>query len=345
MVLHYSRTSPIGNQPRYLASTAVFLVEIVKLVTSLVLAIYDTFNSNPSIPPSQNIQKLYNSLFSPDSWKLVVPAALYTLQNSLVYVAISNLDPVTYQVTYQLKILTTVLFSILLLGKIISSRQWMALILLTFGVAMVQLAEPLNIGDWRERLNSIIQGKPGPVSSTFKGLVAVVAASMTSGLTCVYFEKLLKDSGSQSLWTRNVQLSFFSLFPALFIGVLWKDGAAIGRDGFFAGYNAIVWFIILLQAIGGLIVAVCIKYTDNVAKNFAASFSIVVSYAATTFIFQTPVTLHSTVGGSIVLLALYLYNGHSASHGPVLPTTRERHSEKSSNPMSIQNDNGHKHNA
>jgi UDP-sugar transporter A1/2/3 len=49
---------------------------------------------------------------------------------------------------------------------------------------------------------------------------------MISGLAGVYFEKVLKGS-SASLWIRNVQLSFFSLFPALFVGVLWKDGQQV----------------------------------------------------------------------------------------------------------------------
>ncbi len=289
--MHHSRNSP-STQPRYLASTAVLLVEVIKLLASLVLATRDTRASLPGASASTILLHLYHSTFAPDSWKLIVPAALYTLQNSLVYAAISNLDAVTFQVTYQLKILTTVLFSILLLGRSISLRQWLALVLLTLGVALVQISGPLTADDWLERLTSIIRGGALPTSSAFKGLMAVVAASLTSGLTCVYFEKLVKDSmGSVSLWTRNVQLSFFSLFPALFIGVLWQDGAAIARDGFFAGYNPVVWLTISLQALGGLIVAVCIAYADNVAKNFAASLSIVVSYAATAVIFRTPMTL------------------------------------------------------
>jgi UDP-galactose transporter len=236
---------------------------------------------------------LYHSIFAPDSWKLVVPAALYTLQNSLVYAAISNLDAVTFQVTYQLKILTTVLFSILLLGRPVSLRQWLSLVLLAAGVALVQISGPISPDDWLERLTSLLRTGTLPTSSAAKGLTAVVAASLTSGLTCVYFEKLVKDSmASVSLLTRNVQLSFFSLFPALFIGVLWQDGAAIASVGFFAGYSPVVWLTIGLQALGGLIVAVCIAYADNVAKNFAASLSIVVSYAATAFVFGTPMTLH-----------------------------------------------------
>jgi len=304
--MHYSRNGPSAagsSQPIYLASTAVFLVEVIKLIASLALAARDICQSHPKSSIPELASKLYRSIFSADCWKLIVPAALYTLQNSLVYVAISNLDAITFQVTYQLKILTTVLFSILLLGRRISSRQWVALVLLTFGVAMVQVSGSLGLEDWRERLSSLLQGGGvelgalgAPASSGFKGLLAVLAASLTSGLTCVYFEKLVKDSlASVSLWTRNVQLSFFSLFPALFIGVLWQDGAAISRDGFFAGYNPIVWLTIGLQALGGLVVALCITYADNVAKNFAASFSIVLSYAASAVIFETPLVLHVSV--------------------------------------------------
>ena len=58
------------------------------------------------------------------------------------------------------------------------------------------------------------------------GLIAVFAACVLSGLAGVYFEKVLKGSNA-TLWIRNIQLSFFSLFPALFLGVLWKDGSQV----------------------------------------------------------------------------------------------------------------------
>jgi solute carrier family 35 (UDP-sugar transporter), member A1/2/3 len=291
--MHHSRNGPTGTRPRYYASTAVLLVEVVKLLASLVLATHDSCTSHPGAPVSVVFQHLGRTIFAPDSWKLIIPAALYTLQNTLVYTAISNLDAVTFQVTYQLKILTTVFFSILLLGRSISLRQWLSLILLTLGVALVQVSGTETSEGWVGRLTSLVRGGALSTPNAFRGLMAVVAASATSGLTCVYFEKLVKDSmASVSLWTRNVQLSFFSLFPAFFIGVLWQDGAAISRDGFFAGYNAVVWATIGLQALGGLIVAVCIAYADNVAKNFAASLSIVVSYAATALIFRAPMTFH-----------------------------------------------------
>ncbi len=365
--MHYSRVVPVVPGHRYLPSTAVLLVEILKLVVSLSVALYQLPEYSHSGPSSKLFMSLYSSIFSNDSWKLVIPAALYTLQNSLVYIAIGNLTAASFQVTYQLKILTTVLFSIILLGKRITPKQWLALVLLTIGVAIVQTGGELpasmgSLADMKARIWMLLlpaqsdtsgaavdssrlsenfavrlqESGPdsgtkniplvGPIMDGSKGLFAVVAASLTSGLTGVYFEKVIKDSlGSVSLWTRNIQLSFFSLFPALIIGVWWQDGRDISNNGFFVGYNWIVWTTITLQAFGGIMVAVCITYADNIAKNFAASFSIVVSCLLSAMFFESPLTMNFTIGTTIVLLAIYLYQSRDRSpKSLILPLTTPR---------------------
>ena len=50
------------------------------------------------------------------------------------------------------------------------------------------------------------------------------------------------------------------------------------QHGFFYGYNSAVWGSILLQAVGGLLVAVVVKYADNILKGFAASFAVVLTF-------------------------------------------------------------------
>jgi UDP-galactose transporter len=327
--MHYSRVVPVVPGHRYLPSTAVLLVEVLKLVVSLSVALYQLPEYRHSGPSSKLLMSLCHSIFSSDGWKLILPAAFYTLQNSLVYIAISNLNAATFQVTYQLKILTTVLFSIILLGKRITSKQWLALVLLAVGVAIVQTDGMESFTDLKTKISMLLlsaqndpsgsaeelSGLPenlvarlqqsgvdnglkklalaGPVMSASKGLLAVLAASLTSGVTGVYFEKVIKDSlGSVSLWTRNVQLSFYSLFPALIIGVWWQDGKEISINGFFVGYNWIVWTTIVLQAFGGIMVAVCITYADNIAKNFAASISIAVSCVLSAMFFESPLTMN-----------------------------------------------------
>jgi UDP-sugar transporter A1/2/3 len=124
------------------------------------------------------------------------------------------------------------------------------------------------------------------------GLTAVLVAAVVSGLTGVYFEKILKDSATPaSVWTRNIQLSFYSLFPALIIGVIINDGEEIAKHGFFDGYNAVVWLAIVFQAMGGLLASLCINYADNIAKNFATSISIVISFLFSVVFFDFGVSL------------------------------------------------------
>lgn len=69
---------------------------------------------------------------------MLVPAAIYTVQNFLLYVAVDNLPAATYMVTYQLKILTTAAFTVLVLHRKLSYQQWISLFVLFAGVVVVQ---------------------------------------------------------------------------------------------------------------------------------------------------------------------------------------------------------------
>ena len=286
---------PPVNGQRYFASTAVFLNEVIKLTISLTMSLYE-IATNPKTPEASTATGLFKELakavFSGDSWKLAIPAMLYTLQNSLQYIAISNLDAATFQVTHQLKIPITAVFSVLLLGRTLNTRKWLSLVLLMVGIALVQIptgssqASVLSIKDLRggtsfhearsiwdlKGLGSAAAGQLTKRSATYEGidedfeaanpqvhapvgLVSVVLACILSGLAGVYFEKIVKDprgDRAASLWIRNMQLSFYSLWPALFVGVLFQDGERIAKTGFFAGYNWVVWAAILLQATGGI---------------------------------------------------------------------------------------------
>jgi UDP-galactose transporter len=278
-----------------------------------------------TLPSNTTLATLCSSLttaiLSNESWKLGIPAVLYTIQNTLQYVAVSNLDAATFQVTYQLKILTTAIFSVLMLGRSLSPRKWLSLLLLIVGVSIIQVPQhtaapvatesktwPRSLEEIR-RLGSIAAHKVvrsasyenvntdnvanTPHMNSRVGLLAVLVACALSGLAGVTFEKILKDSTSAkntTLWVRNCQLSFWSLFPSLFLGVIWKEGEAISKTGFFAGYNWVVWMAILFQAAGGVIVALVINYADNIAKNFATSVSIVLSCVASAYFFDFKVT-------------------------------------------------------
>ncbi|KAM7054348.1 UDP-N-acetylglucosamine transporter isoform 2-T5 [Molossus nigricans] len=228
--------------------------------------------------------------------KLAIPSGIYTLQNNLLYVALSNLDAATYQVTYQLKILTTALFSVSMLSKKLGVYQWLSLVILMTGVAFVQWPS-----DSQE-----LDSKELSAGSQFVGLMAVLTACFSSGFAGVYFEKILKET-KQSVWIRNIQLGFFGSIFGL-MGVYIYDGELVSKNGFFQGYNRLTWIVVALQALGGLVIAAVIKYADNILKGFATSLSIILSTLISYFWLQDFVpTSVFFLGAILVIAATFLY--------------------------------------
>ncbi|KZC10623.1 UDP-galactose translocator [Dufourea novaeangliae] len=241
------RYARIRSGDMFLSSTAVFMAEIVKLLTCLVLVFYE----------EGNFVKFCNSLYlniikQPiDTLKVCVPSLLYIIQNNLLYVSASNLDAATHQVTYQLKILTTAFFAVVILRRSLRNTQWGALILLVIGVVLVQLAQ-----------NSKTTLPSGIEQNRVIGFSAALSACFLSGFAGIYFEKILKGS-DVSVWMRNVQLSLLSL-PFGLITCLINDGQVLQKQGFFFGYDLFVLYLVVLQAGGGLIVAMVVKcYVSN----------------------------------------------------------------------------------
>jgi|UniRef100_A0AC35GKZ3 UDP-sugar transporter A1/2/3 len=291
LTLRYSRTQ-VTDGPKYLSSTAVVVSEIIKFITSGIMVLYNNGWSYLRFR-----KELQREVFDKpaETLKVSVPAILYVVQNNLLFFALSKLDAATYQVTYQLKILTTAFFFVTLLGRKLNSYKWVALILLTAGVALVQL--PKDSGKSAAEHDS---------SEKFIGLIAVLIACMSSGFAGVFFEKILKGT-SASLWMRNLQLAFFSIFGAFLMTWIY-DRDAVAKDGFWQGYNTIIWIVVLLQAYGGLIIALVVKYADNILKGFAVSLSIILSSFISWFFlndFEPSIAFAS--GALIVIASTFLY--------------------------------------
>ena len=88
-----------------------------------------------------------------------------------------------------------------------------------------------------------------------------------------------------------------------------NDYDSIQKNGFFAGYDSLVWTVVLLAALGGLVVAVVVKFADNVLKGFAASASIVLSCVISSMVFHdSQMTLSFMIGASIVCGSAYAYS-------------------------------------
>lgn len=198
------------------------------------------------------------------------------------------------QVSYQLKILTTAIFAVIILRKKLLTTQWASLILLIAGVAAVQLVDQKKA--------------PTPHSleqNRILGFSAALGACVLSGFAGIFFEKMLKGADI-SVWMRNVQMSLLSI-PLGFIMCFVSDYRDVSTKGFFHGYDAYVIYLVILQAGGGLLVALVVKYADNILKGFATSLSIIISCVASIYLFDFHLTLQFAFGAALVIGAIFLY--------------------------------------
>ncbi|CAO3687798.1 unnamed protein product [Umbelopsis vinacea] len=316
LIMRYT-LADISKDDMYLPSMVVLLSEILKSITCIcILALY---------VPERNFKSIRKMLYRElagnrkEMTKLSIPALMYLIQNNLQFIASSNLDPATFQVTYQLKILTTALFSVILLRKTLSKLKWLSLLMLTAGIGLVQIST--NTADRGDSAQNSVQG-----------LVAVLAACVLSGLAGVYFEKLLKAPGGGNrskiddfqekgkatsislmpedaqLWIRSLQLSMWSTLFALFLTVIWKDGKEVLEHGLFWNFTPLVWGLVIVHALGGIIVGIVVKYADNILKGFATSMSIILSTALSVWLLNFAITSLFVVGTALVVSATYLYS-------------------------------------
>jgi UDP-galactose transporter len=328
----------------FLASTAVVCDEAMKLTLCAVVMIMYYVMKVPTTymmplpnhsPPRKSFRGLLRFLrrecfgqSAVDILKMSVPALCYTVQKNCLFLALRHLEAAVYQVTYQAKILTTALFSCALLGKPMSYKQVMALCVLAVGVAVIQ-----EDGLAEKQRASAVEQRP------IVGLLAVAVACMTSGFAGTFFELQLKtpsfshSSCSQelakefSMWVRNMHLAMFALSIGL-VGSFYKDGAIILERGFLQGYTPLTWLVIFLEAAGGIVVALVIKYTDNILKNFATAISIVTSTAVSSWAMNFAVTPTFTVGTVLVLLAVPMYQRNPPSKSDTCPIGRCRSGQR-----------------
>ena len=304
LVTRYSRTVP---GPQYLASTAVLFAEVAKTCTALFI-----HGKHLHQAKQLSLSRLVDECFGEhsDFHKLLFPSVIYTIQNNLQYVAITYLDAATYQVTAQLKILTTAIFSVLFLGRSLSPRKWFSLVVLMIGVALVQW--PADTDD--------IKKSNDDAGHKLLGFGAVVTACVLSGMAGVYTEKVLKTTRA-SLWLRNIQMGISGTLLSAIFGVMLADRSNIKAHGLFYGYdhNPAAWMAVSLNAFGGLLTAVVVKYADNILKGFATSIAIVLSCVLSVWFLDFTVTGLFMLGTAFVITATVIY-GYPEPQGQRRPS-------------------------
>ena len=263
LIVRYSRVMSGGGGPVYIASTAVLLTECTKVAVSVV-ALASSSGSLTGLPAHVTQQ-----LTPANSLKLLLPAALYILQNNLVIYCLSHLDAPTYQVLAQLKLLTTAGFSALFLRKRLHRVQKIALVLLVAGVSVFYACGDTHVET---------AGGEQSLSSTMRGVAGAVGVAISSGFAGVYLEYVMKRTRETPVSPHiiNLYMSLYGVVSAA-ATVYAKDGSVVTERGLLSGYNGVVALMILSSAAGGVLTSIVISILDNIYKNFAVAVAVYIS--------------------------------------------------------------------
>lgn len=293
--------------PPYSSATAVMLSEIVKVSIALGFYIRELSLSGKRI----SIKLLKSNILNSSIRVIYLPSFLYCIHNNLQFVAAGYLDPTLMQVSAQSRLLMTAGFSLLLLKRTYTPFQWICLSVLYIGVVVAQASEaamPFS-----------------SLSNILFGSMLMLLAAACSGWGAVLMEGALKTSQA-TFWQRNVQVCAVSLLPS--VCVAFFDSFTISLSAVYSvesssntislfftifwqvltqGLTLIVWAAIICHALGGFIVAGCLKFADAVSKGVATSLAVVVVGLISLIILETNMGGMFVVGSLLVVIASILY--------------------------------------
>ncbi|KAL3797131.1 hypothetical protein HJC23_000469 [Cyclotella cryptica] len=316
------------EHPQFLTSAAVIGVELIKLALCILYILL--VERQPLYSAAVFIRKdRRNTLL------MGVPAALYSIQMTLEYLALGNLDAALFSVLVQTKLLATAGCAVLVLGKKIRKVQLISLMLLTIGVMLCNMKDYNAAGSsTRDGSRRLVDEEPsgnsvGEMDRT-KGIIATLSIAACSGFASVYTEKVIKAKrtivsrkGEQELPLQNhhqqqqqqqyglvytqVQLAFVSLvIMGLYCVVM--ELTEILEKGLWYGFNFPAYVSIFVSAIGGLTVAAVLKYADAVLKGYATAVSVILTGVLSMILFDTELNFLYFLGIGNVICAVLLYS-------------------------------------
>ncbi|KPI88926.1 putative CMP-sialic acid transporter [Leptomonas seymouri] len=243
---------------------------------------------------------------------MIVPAVLYIIQGLLLIVALRYLDPTVFQILYQVRIMFLAVMMRTVLDLQLSAIRWAALVALMVGIVLAQLA--------MQRKEKEGKTSKTHTSWSIEGTLAALAGAFLSSFSGVFTEYVYKKRGNLfTLSARSVHLALFSLVYFFFVfarDAWWSAPGEVSKHSgmsaflstFFDGFTGLVWFLVVLQALGGILVGLVVRYCNNIVKSFSTAFAIVLSGTASVFLFDLPLEPVFLLGSFLVISSITVYS-------------------------------------
>lgn len=277
--------SKTGGGYAYDFATVPFLAELTKLGISWALLSRQRAADPGSVRITRDAKTV--ALF-------IVPSIIYMFHNNVQFFFLKYVDPATYQILGNLKIVTTGLLLRVALRRQLSRLQWLALLLLMAGAATSQINTDCSKGTVQSVLHA-------PVMGYIYGCVS----ALLSAVAAVYTEWVLKKNNDTLYWQNMLLYGFGAAFNFLNLA---HSKAGSGRSWYlFEGYNGITWLVVANLAFSGLLVSWVMKFADSICKVYATSLAMLLTTLVSIARFGTQPTLQMGLGILVASVSVVLY--------------------------------------
>lgn len=245
-----------------------------------------------------------NWTFRDSTLKAGLPSALFAGQGWLLQVGQTHLDSLTFNLLNQTKTLSAALICYLMLGRRQSVMQCFALFLLFLSALLLAKKRSTPMDDLLPRDDRF-----------WLGVVPVLCAVLSSGLTAAMTQRALKGAQGRNTWLYSMEISLWGSF-FLICGQLIQHAALEGtlsREGgwltsSFQGWSMQCILPISTQACGGILVGLVTKYSDAVKKGFALVAGIVLTTISQAMLEDTPLTSRHLLAAVLVAVSTVLHS-------------------------------------
>jgi drug/metabolite transporter (DMT)-like permease len=295
-----------GNGITYDDASAVFFTEFLKWAFSVGAMYYRT---NKFLPIS---------VFQDGTWRIglyyAVPSFIYAIYNNFTFINLRLFDPSTYQVFMQTRVLFTGLLYSWVLQKHLTSRKWLALMVLTSGVVLKHLTFPLHLDVY---------------------ILFLFFQASLSAFAGVYNEYLLKKDITMDVNEQNFFMYSFALIFNLGYGLM-SNPTYYSSGQVFVSLNSVLLLIVINGAIIGIVTSLILKFINVIVKAFASACEVMLTAIAAWALLGTDLTIKDLIACSIVMYSIYMYYTMpgqpitAAATGASVPPTDKR--EGTANP-------------
>ncbi|CAL8081099.1 unnamed protein product [Calicophoron daubneyi] len=333
-----------GGRLPFKTSSVVLLTEILKLILSLLM-----FSIGPLRGPSGGIKNVIRAIQlemrqnyhltqdsdssskpvrplprefpcpPPLTWTQLavialpfsVPAITYALNNNLGILIQLEMDPATYQVLGNFKILSTAILFRLIIKRHLTTLQWFALFLLlsagfTHSYANLVANEVKAVDPLKPVLTRV---DSSVLHITVTGIIMISIYCTISGFSGVYTEYVMKKRAQMSVHLQNSMLYVFGI---ILNGIAFIAEALKAGDGSIwnvtKGFSAHTWWLIVTQAVSGIFMGFIMKYSNNITRLFIISSAMLVTTLLAMLVFELRLNQYFAASYILVTLSLYLYH-------------------------------------